>query len=81
MNTLWLKYDNWMKGQHPSFYWMIRSRPIREQARSHSLKCIPTVGASLLAKEPVLLEEVPAQRPFFQRYAPTTIPIAHNIAT
>ncbi len=26
-------------------------RPIREQARSHKVKCIPNVGAGLLAKE------------------------------
>ena len=81
MNTLWLKYDNWMKGQHPRFYRIIRGTPIREQARSHSLKCIPNVGAGLLAKGPVLLEEIPDQRPFFQSHAPTSIPIAHSTAT
>jgi hypothetical protein len=81
VNTLWLKYDNWMKGQHPGFYWMIRGAAIREQARSHSLKIHSNVGAGLLAKASEQSMQSPDQRPFFQRYAPTRIPIVHSTAT
>jgi len=45
------------------------------------LKCIPNVGAGLLAKGPVLLEEIPDQRPFFHSHAPTRMPIVHSTAT
>jgi len=59
---------------------MIRGAPFASRL-APTVEMHSNVGASLLAKGPVLLEEIPDQRPFFQSHAPTRIPIAHSTAT
>ena len=59
---------------------MIRVAPIASRL-APTVEMHSNVGASLLAKKPVLLEGIPDQRPFFQSHAPTRIPIVHSTAT
>jgi hypothetical protein len=59
---------------------MIRVAPFASRL-APTVEMPSNAGASLLAKEPVLLEEIPDQRPFFQSHAPIRIPIVHSTAT